>query len=400
MPVEGSSRLPYHFAISCLGSGWGSGLRTTSTATQRSSCRRLRISFWPPKGWLPAEETVLDPFGGSGTVALEAQLSGRPALYADANPLARLITAAKTKPVDPAAAAALLPEIGRLFSRWKLEDVAPPWVVNVDLWYCAEAKHELASLRRAITEAAPGNLDEFVWAAFSSTARKSSRADPRFAVPVRCKPDVLAARATPEVWTLFANQFASNLERHRRLQSFGALAPAARCVGDDARALICIDSLGSKSPVALEDGSVGLVLTSPPYASAQKYVRAASLSLGWLGMTTRQTLKALENATIGREHFCKAALHSIPETGNIEADELIQAVAAVDRTRAAICAHYLIEMDAAVAEAVRVLKGGGKAVLVIGDNSVCGMPFPSSRFLADMFVRRGIARHVAISRFH
>ena len=44
----------------------------------------------------PQEETVLDPFCGTGTVLLEAALSGRTALGADANPLAELITNVKT----------------------------------------------------------------------------------------------------------------------------------------------------------------------------------------------------------------------------------------------------------------------------------------------------------------
>src|SRR6218665_2111167 len=41
---------------------------------------------------------VLDPFCGSGTVALEASMGGHQALVADANPMARLLTRVKTTP--------------------------------------------------------------------------------------------------------------------------------------------------------------------------------------------------------------------------------------------------------------------------------------------------------------
>lgn len=44
----------------------------------------------------PKQGTVLDPFCGSGTVLLEAILSGRNAYGADANPLARKISRVKT----------------------------------------------------------------------------------------------------------------------------------------------------------------------------------------------------------------------------------------------------------------------------------------------------------------
>src|SRR5687768_11146511 len=46
-----------------------------------------------------AGAVVLDPFCGSGTVLLEAILSGKSALGADSNPLARLIAKVKTTPI-------------------------------------------------------------------------------------------------------------------------------------------------------------------------------------------------------------------------------------------------------------------------------------------------------------
>ena len=46
-------------------------------------------------------ETVWDPFGGSGTTALEALLLGRQAISTDINPLASLVTAAKTTALTP-----------------------------------------------------------------------------------------------------------------------------------------------------------------------------------------------------------------------------------------------------------------------------------------------------------
>jgi hypothetical protein len=51
--------------------------------------------FLASKLMCPEGGLVLDPFGGSGTVALESCLSGRMAAYADTNPLARLIAEAK-----------------------------------------------------------------------------------------------------------------------------------------------------------------------------------------------------------------------------------------------------------------------------------------------------------------
>ena len=46
-------------------------------------------------------DLVLDPFCGSGTVLLEAAISNRNSVGVDINPLAALISKAKTNPLDP-----------------------------------------------------------------------------------------------------------------------------------------------------------------------------------------------------------------------------------------------------------------------------------------------------------
>src|SRR4051812_27934163 len=46
-----------------------------------------------------ANSTIADPFCGSGTVLLEAAICGHYTIGADTNPLARLISKVKTRPV-------------------------------------------------------------------------------------------------------------------------------------------------------------------------------------------------------------------------------------------------------------------------------------------------------------
>jgi hypothetical protein len=349
--------------------------------------------FLAARGWLSSSDVVLDPFAGTGTVALEANLSGRKALYADVNPLARLITSAKTIPISLPDATALLTEIKDQYDA--IHEAPVPWVVNVDLWYPPAAKFNLARLRQAILQVDTGVANDFVWATFSATARKCSRASSRFAVPVRVKA-IEKRSARRSVWTVFKLQYESNLKRQRDLQRISRVREPSQCAGADARHLQRPVNRVASKPAPLPKNSVGLVLTSPPYAGAQKYVRASSLSLGWLGLTNATTLKRLENASIGREHFRKASLKTMPSTGIDDADKLIGTLHQINPIRAAICAHYLREMDQAIREIARVLKPGGKAVVVIGDNTVCGMPFTSTAFLTELFKRRGMALTLAL----
>jgi DNA modification methylase len=60
--------------------------------------------------------------------------------------------------------------------------------------------------------------------------------------------------------------------------------------GIDARDIFKDSSFTTKMP----ENSVPLIITSPPYGSAQKYIRSTSQSLNWLGFTPPQGLRSLE----------------------------------------------------------------------------------------------------------
>lgn len=334
------------------------------------------------------DETVLDPFGGTGTVALETILSGREALYADANPLARLIAATKTDLIEIPAFEAAFDQVKPAYraSRARVR----PDVINLERWFDEPVIARLIRLRAAIMRLEDARIRSMMLVTFSAALRKASLADPKFSVPVRRKAHEASGQA-PDVWKLFEQQYRANLQRIRNLDRLYQGANRAKLCGEDARALV--DPVGG---LPLPDASVGLVLTSPPYAGAQKYVRAASLSLGWLGIAGVGQLRPLEEATIGREHFSKAWHDTVIETGIAAADALLAEIRAINPARALIAATYLIEMRAALREAVRVLRPGGHFVLVIGDNTVCGRRFATSDYLETILRDLGLTTRLAL----
>lgn len=326
-----------------------------------------------------ADEIVLDPFAGSGTVALETILSGRTAFYADANPLGRLITAAKTKSIDPTSLAAASEDVRERFRRSRARKL--PDVVNLEKWFDQNITLELVRLRAAVSTFEDEALRDFMSVTFSAVTRKASNSDPRFSVPVRYRNG--DARNNLSAVDLFEAQLEANIARITvlgRVTSLGIATPA----GFDARQLTT--ALGKQLP----DSSIGMIISSPPYASAQKYVRAASLNLGWLDLTPSNGLRRLEDQTIGREHYAKASWANVGPTGIDHADALIAEIAKENSSRAKIVGTYLIEMRTALAEAVRVLRPGGCFVLVIGDNTVCGRRFASSDYLRLMLEGMGM----------
>ena len=341
--------------------------------------------FLAARSLCKAHGLVLDPFGGSGTVALESCLSGRTATYADTNPLARLI--AETKICTPgnldfdSALASLKSRFQRSRTR------CHPAVVNLEKWFRPEVVLSLSRLKAAIEWERSADTRRLFQVTFSATVRRVSNADPRLSVPVLAK-GRLSVKRSENVWQCFCSQYSANVKRIRDLVALVPTQPSFSIAGPDAR------HLASDAGGFLMPNSVDLIITSPPYAGAQKYIRASSLSLGWLSIAQDGELKPLENISIGREHLPKAYVDASPMTSVSAANRVIARVRKRNPTRAAICATYLNEMEAVLKQLQIVLKPGGRLVLVIGNNEVCGEPFLSSQYLCSMLLALGFSLDV------
>jgi len=346
--------------------------------------------FLNAEGLTSLGDRVLDPFGGTGTVALESLLAGRVPLYCEMNPLAQLIAKVKTQSLDGSDLDTAFRQVKAARTTCLTRRQLAPQVVNVNHWYTPSICKELSALKATLLPLKSGAAKEFLLIAFSQTCRRMSNADPRLSVPVRCKD--LPKRKPFDAWGAFDEQVATNRRRYAELcELLGATNfDGAKFVGNDARRLYEPDSdfgLGTKR---LRKNTVQLVITSPPYAGAQKYVRATSLSLGWLDFAGVSDLKPLENACIGREHFPRASCQVCQCVGINSADRLIRRVFKINPLRSLIVATYLREMDVALMEMIRVLKPGGHLVMILGNNRVCGFDFKTSEYIRELAERHGM----------
>lgn len=336
-----------------------------------------------------ADDVILDPFSGTGTVALEANLSGRDAFFADANPLARIIASVKTNLFDIDGVVVAAEDLRKIYARTR--KTSPPKVVNIDIWYDEKICRQLSRLHWAIDSMRESDTKDLFWVTFSYVARKLSNADPRLSVPVRVKEPKWDESSTPDVWKVFFSQLQANILRIADLRRLRNARPvASECVGRDARRLRAPSFWNADNTKMLADESVGLVITSPPYAGAQKYIRASSLSLGWLKLAEAHQLKNLENENIGREHHPKSVSDVIQCTGICDADKVLSLIYKKNPLRAAIAGIYLNEMRVAIYEMARVLRPGGFVVMIIGNNDVCGYNFQSSEYMASLLAGAGL----------
>jgi DNA modification methylase len=338
-------------------------------------------------------DTVLDPFCGSGTVLSESQLASRRAYGADANPLARLIARVKIARLNTAMATRALDTLLRRIPT--TPRAKPPDVVNIEHWFYPSTVRKLQCLLEAIEQLRNPEVRDFLLVCFSVCVRKVSLADPRLSVPVKLKfgqyPKGHALRAKTDahfrrlrrvnVAEVFDRIARANLGRMEKVQACSSFCADGKVICADARHLVHQYSRNGRRGKQLGNESVQLVITSPPYPGAQKYIRSCSLSMGWLRLCPTGQLRAHKACIIGREEFTKSECADLIRTNIVGADRILTEIRQRNPTRATIAATYLNDMRTAMKEMCRVLKPGGHVVLVAANNRIASKRFRTVDYL-------------------
>lgn len=353
----------------------------------------------------PGDISVLDPFCGSGTVALESSLAGATPYVADANPLALLITKVKTSYYDPLE---LKEELNKICCRAKRYRKAPSIpVVNEKLWYPEPQKKSLEILLRSISEVENEDTRDFFRVSFSVAARRLSYADPAISVPVKLKTkDKFSKQTNQRIqeridWvesTSPLDEFIkicnANIARTNLANQTNPKRKKAIIVSDDARNLA---KTSFPASIPFNKNGVPLIVTSPPYGSAQKYVRASSISLNWLGFANPNELTNLEDRSIGREHAPqKKRTHLEDGILPTEYEDLLKAVRKINETRYIITRQYLLEIKRAFQEMARVTSNGGHIVLVVGNNQVCNQILRNDEYAIQVMAEAGMKLELSL----
>jgi DNA modification methylase len=338
---------------------------------------------------------VLDPFCGTGTVLLESILARRQAIGADSNPLARLIASVKTHSLSEKKLFNYLKYIITKSKQFKKHDI--PSVVNIDYWYPQSTITALSRLLRSVNSIEEKKYRDFFLVCLSNCSKKTSFADQRIAVPVKLNPNRYEKGTTEyKIIKKRINEVKSlnviekfnllSIENIRRIKSLPGLKTSSKIVSEDARNLT--DNLSSRKKIL--DNSIDLIVTSPPYAGAQKYIRSSSLGIGWLTLADVAGLKVLDKKDIGREQYSPLECKKIISTGIQEADELLKKIYEINNVRGTIAGNYLKEMIVAIDESIRVLKPNGYFVLIVGNNQICKLEFNTQKFLTTYIEQRGL----------
>ncbi len=330
---------------------------------------------WLIKRFSKPYDRILDPFSGSGTTNVEALLNRRHSVGIDVDPFSRFLSKVKTTPLDIEAlkeSSKTLLQIIVDFDPSLINEKDIPNFPYRDSWFKKEIILELAYIKKSIEGLdVEKDIKDFYRICFSSIIRSVSNADDN------CTRTVIRKKLNKKIYpsdalTKFAEAVLTNIPK---MIEFSQKCPSDINVefpeNNDARSI--------KYP----DNYFNLAITSPPYANAVDYPRTHQLEIYWLGFANG-SLTPLKKKHIGTESVKAAQYKSLHSIGVKEADAVISKIYKKDKRRAYIAYKYLYDMSENLKETFRVLKPGGKYIVVVGNNKIRGEVFENWLYIMRM----------------
>lgn len=337
-------------------------------------------------------DIVCDPFTGCGTTLVEALVAGRKAVGADINPVAWLITKAKTTAINPdklnGEVETILNDIKiylesknrkqKTLSEVKITPILPE-NERVDYWFPDKnIKEELGVILGRINEIKDNNIKNFCLCAFSNILKSSSIWLMKSIKPTR---DLKKKPIYP--FKAFSRQVKVMLKGNKELYKLMPEHTKENLVIEkqDARNLPC------------KTNSVSLIVTSPPYVTSYEYADLHQLSALWLGYA--------KNVAEFREGFIGSINKKEFDHNRIKsllAKQEIEELSKKSKREAEAVRNYFFEMQQCFEEMHRVLKPKGKACIVIGDTELRKVPILNAEVFVEIMLNLGFKIHKIVKR--
>lgn len=274
-------------------------------------------------------QTVLDPFCGSGTTLVEARLLGFNAIGVDVNGLSSLLSKVKATPLTDSEQIAVKKFICVVENedfQWRINrpKIEVKQIEGLDHWFQYNVAEELTHLLNLINKLNDDNVKDFLKIVVSSIIVKVSNqeSDTRFAAKNKGIKDNFTFR-------LFINRATEYLDR---MIEFSKKVPS--------NGYLKLLNADSRNLTMLDDNSIDIIITSPPYANTYDYYLYHKFRKRWLDID----VKFAQNNEIGsrREY---SSLKKPAE-------------------------QWTTDLKLCFAEMYRLIKTDGLAFIVIGDSVI------------------------------
>lgn len=365
------------------------------------------LSHYKQTGVVEKGDAVYDPFSGSGTTAVEARRAGLDAEANDINPLACLLTLAKSRPLDRGlldqAQRELLDGLETKLRKTRREyangaidteisDVRDGWFPEPQLYELLAIRSRIDSLGQILRDNSTAggetieNVVRFLRVALSSTTREVSYQRngeyKRYRIPKTDRKD-----HDPDVYSLFVDELADDVDRVR---SYSHRV-------DDALSTV-VHYADSRKASDVADDSADIVITSPPYGDHQTTVAYGQFSQDpaiVAGEYGYDEMKDVDKTGLGGSY----SLEPLDEL-----EQWSDALAATLDTlreedgRAVDALDFFTDYYAVMEQVARVLKPGQPIVWVVANRTMSRVNIPTHLITKELCEHLGFEHQQMLAR--
>lgn len=356
-------------------------------------------------------ECLMDPFCGSGTVVVEGQIKNIPLVIGnDLNPLARLITNAKTKRftskdfedltsfiirLDEAFSpyAELIVSFDKIIKEkydisdkngWALnaEEITNDFLKensmtltidnkfkNLGFWFSPSTLIPLQLIKNEINLCSNDNLTDFLNCSFSETVRFVSNTRNSEFKLYRIKKEKVQ------------NVYFDVLKEFKRVISKNESKMNEYVSNVSSNSQVSVYAENCQSLESVKDESVDIVITSPPYGDSHTtvaYGQFSKLSSQWLGQINNENIDSLLLG--GKKN--KVDLLSSLESPTLEL--LYRQISQIDEPRAKEVLSFYFDLDKSIKAIAKKTKIDGYQFWVVGNRTVKKVPVQTDVILAEL----------------
>ena len=332
---------------------------------------------------------LFDPYCGTGTSLVEANVRNINAVGTDLNPLARLIAKAKTTPINIQTLDLYLKD----FNDWifslrfgikKNNLIVIPKFDNIDYWFTKDVQIKLAVLKHYIDHIDNESIKDFFFVAFSETVRESSLTRNGEFKLYRISEKNLKS-FNPDVYGIVENK----LSRNRK----GLTEFMNHKQNNSTSKVYSFNTVFKIPSEILPDNSVDIVVTSPPYGDSRTtvaYGQFSRLANQWLGF---KDASKLDKELMGGKRPVK-----IEKFGIKILDEIIEQIGNKDEKRVKDVYSFYKDYLSSIKNISKVVRKRGFVCFVVGNRRVKSITLPTDKITSEMFKLNGFQHIETIIR--
>jgi len=326
---------------------------------------------------------LFDPYCGTGTSLVEANLRGINAVGTDINPLARLIAKVKTTIIPLKSLHLYLKDFNDFVFSVKLsgKKIEPkiPNFKNIDYWFKKETQYWLAVLKDYIDKIDDIDIQNFFKVAFSETVREVSLTrNSEFKLYRMTEKQI--ERFNPDVLSVMMEKLVRNrngLAEYISIKKNNAVSH-----------IYDFNTVYEIPESVISPESVDVIVTSPPYGDSRTtvaYGQFSRLSNQWLGFEELNEVDKRSMGGVNKREFRNFDFDPL--------DKVLSQIAQMDEKRVADVVSFYIDYEQSIKNVSRVVKKGGVVAYVVGNRRVKGVEIPNDEITRYFFERNGF-RHV------